>query len=87
MSELLLEEKESMQRKNSLTTILISTNATDELAKAYAQYAADDRQENWLLPIHASMMRYMEEEGKTEQISRICTDKVRIDYLVMERGI
>ena len=87
MSELLMEEKESMQRKNNLTTILISTNATDELAEAYAQYAADDRQENWLLPVHASMMRYMEEEGKIEQISRICTDKVRIEYLVMERGI
>ncbi len=84
MEELILEIKRQNGEQDGEISLLISPEQSAELAEAYLSYAGAGGKANWLIPIHASMERYLMEHVGVEKLRGSSGNQIRVEYLVME---
>ena len=66
-------------------SVLISHNQSETLVKQFADHVGDTGSGVWIVPIHSSMVRYLEENGVKEHLKSMAGNRIEIHYLVMEQ--
>ena len=86
MEEIIREEtaKNATSAQYAEISLLISAEQSKELADAYRDYAVKTENANWLIPIHASMKRYFDENIEEAKKRGIGKHEIRTEYFVVE---
>lgn len=85
MDVIIREELAKKKRAPESVSLLLSAERSKKLAQAYLEYAGDNGNATWLVPIHASMEPYLSESVQEEAVRGICKNRIRTEYLIMEQ--